>query len=91
MSIGVSPDPLRASLKLLVFREGDQTTIDNELEIGISLSGLSILIHPGKDGRASIPLLPTARYVQCQLLVCYNRNTRIGRIRPQNRRGNNGY
>jgi hypothetical protein len=44
MSIGVSPDPLRASLKLLVFREGDQTTIDNELEIGISLSGLSILI-----------------------------------------------
>ena len=44
MSIGVGPDPLRASLTLLVFGEGDKTTVDNEIELGISLSGLSMIV-----------------------------------------------
>ena len=44
MSIGVGPDALRASLTLLVFGEGDKTTVDNEIELGISLSGLSMIV-----------------------------------------------
>ena len=44
MTIGVGPDSIKASLKLLVFGEGDKTTVDNEMELGISLSGLFMML-----------------------------------------------
>ncbi|KAL3789344.1 hypothetical protein HJC23_006498 [Cyclotella cryptica] len=44
-SIGVGQDSLRASLKLLIFGEGERTTVDNEIEIGISLSGLKMILE----------------------------------------------
>ena len=44
MTIGIGPDPIQASLKLLVFGEGDKTTVDNEVELGISLSGLFMIL-----------------------------------------------
>jgi len=45
MSTGSGADPLQVSLKLLVFGEGDQTTVDNEMELGMSISGLSMILE----------------------------------------------
>jgi hypothetical protein len=44
-SVGVGPDPLKASLKLSVFGEGEKTTIDNEVELGLSVSSLYMILQ----------------------------------------------
>lgn len=44
-SIGVGPDPLRLSFTLLVKGKGDQLDVHNEVELGISLSDVLIMLE----------------------------------------------
>jgi len=45
VSVGVGPDALRVSFKLFVAGEGDDVKISNELELGLSLKNLSVILE----------------------------------------------